>query len=330
MDASAVPEASQRRPTAVVFGGSGFIGFHLSRELVRRGYEVVICDLIAPRETSRYVRYVACDVRQEIELQFPSVELVVNLAAVHRTPGHDDFEYYETNVRGAIFVCKWADCAGVKQLVFTSSISVYGPTEELITEQSPVRPTSSYGRSKLIAEALHQNWAGQDAERRLLIVRPAVIFGTHEQGNFTRLARALERRRFIYPGRKDTIKSCGYVKDLIDAVFFAIGKKDLPLFNFAYPARYTIEEICETFQGVSGYKRPKAVPAVVVGLVIRALPQGEWARQRGFHAERIQKLLASTNIYPEALEDAGFIWGTDLEKALSDWRADSNGSLEYL
>src|SRR5256885_10959409 len=55
---------------------------------------------------------------------------VFNLAAVHRTPGHPDHEYYDTNVAGALNVTAWCESQEIDSLAFTSSISVYGPTED--------------------------------------------------------------------------------------------------------------------------------------------------------------------------------------------------------
>ena len=52
-------------------------------------------------------------------------------------------------------------------------------------------------------------------DRQLLIVRPGVVFGKGENGNFTRLYWAIRGHKFAYPGRKDTIKACIYVKELV-------------------------------------------------------------------------------------------------------------------
>jgi GlcNAc-P-P-Und epimerase len=327
-DPSNSSDTSAEAGSAILFGGSGFVGYHLSHILASRGYNVVICDLVPPRRDVG-AQYHYCDVRGPITLEVRNPQLVVNLAAVHRTPGHDDYEYYETNVRGALNVAHWCSEREVRDLVFTSSISVYGPSEELLIETSPLAPTTAYGRSKLIAEEIHQRWVEQQGGR-LIVVRPAVIFGTHEQGNFTRLANALRNRRFAYPGRRDTVKSCGYVKDLGQALLFALGTTGNQLFNFCYKERYTTEQICETFHEVAGYPLPKGVPNHLVWGLIKALPSGDWARDRGFHSDRIQKLITSTNIYPKHLVDAGFQWPTDLRTAILDWKRDEVGGRGFV
>src|SRR5690606_6148915 len=133
--------------------------------------------------------------------------LIYNFAAVHTTPGHEDWEYYWTNVRGAIEVCRFAERVGASRLFFTSTMSVYGPQEEPVDEDTVPRPVNAYGKSKLLAERIHEDWQAARPDRRLVVVRPAVIFGEGEGGNFTRLAGLLRRGLFVYPGRRDTIKA---------------------------------------------------------------------------------------------------------------------------
>jgi nucleoside-diphosphate-sugar epimerase len=79
----------------VILGGSGFIGRHLAARLAAEGAaEVVVVDRQAPRwPLPGAVRFVECDVRRPINLDLRSGSpLVFNLAAVHRTPGHPDYE----------------------------------------------------------------------------------------------------------------------------------------------------------------------------------------------------------------------------------------------
>ena len=88
--------------------------------------------------------------------------------------------YYDTNVLGAANVIALAQVSGAKEVVFTSSISVYGPSEQVMSENSELRPVSAYGRSKLLAEAIHRTWLELDTTHRLVIVRPGVVFGPGE------------------------------------------------------------------------------------------------------------------------------------------------------
>lgn len=324
---------SASRTEAIVFGGAGFIGRHLLRSLVARGVEATCADIRPLQPMIPGVRAVHCDVRTEIPTSLtraPGSAVVYNLAAVHRTPGHPDREYYDTNVSGALRVTEFCRRTEIKELIFTSSISVYGPSEEEKTERTRAQPESSYGASKLQAEDIHRLWQSEDPKRRLAIARPAVIFGSGENGNFTRLAQALKRRTFMYPGRKDTIKACGYVKELIRSLEFARTlERQYFLFNFCYPHAYTIEEICDAFHDVAGLPRPIGTvpfaPMWLAAAAVEGLSKAGW--RSDINRARIDKLVRSTNIRPVALVEAGYQFSTDLRAAIEDWAQETNGAL---
>lgn len=310
---------------AIVFGGAGFIGTHLLRDLKNSGrFEELVCvDLVSPAEPVDGVSYKIADVRQPLPADLcPSAEEIYNLAAVHRTPGHETHEYYETNVAGATHICEFARAHQIKKIVFTSSIAVYGPDEAAKEETTPPAPQSAYGWSKLLAEQIQQSWQQEDPSRKLVIVRPAVVFGAGEKGNFTRLAGALKKGFFLYPGRKDTIKACGYVGELIRTMqFMLVQDESQSLYNFCYAQAYTIEEICQSFGRVGSLSQPKGVvPLPLMKLasipfeVLNAL-----GFKNGINRARIQKLVVSTNIVPAKLMASGYTYGTDLDSALEDW-----------
>ena len=312
---------------AIVFGGSGFFGVHLAKHLLDQGYEdVVAADITTPIIEVPGLRYVFCDVREPIALELADAGYVAfNLAAVHRTPGHPDEAYFETNLAGARHVTKFCSDLGINRLLFTSTMSVYGPSEERRTEDSKPEPVSAYGKSKLEAEAVHRAWVEAADDRRLVIVRPAVIFGRGERGNFTRLAHTLSRRVFVYPGRRDTIKACGYVEDLVASFDFAFERANpFFLYNFCYPQPYTIEDICSAFHDVVGTPRP--LGTLPSGLILLAGRCFETLAGIGLktpvHRTRIMKLLQSTNIWPEALLNAGYCFDTDLKNGLRRWQQD--------
>ena len=311
---------SQNPNIAVVFGGSGFIGKHLALELLAKGYEVHVADLQPPAIPD--IQYHSCDVRQSIELDLENVPSVVfNLAAIHRTPGHHFDEYYETNVGGASNILDWCNQNQIKKIVFTSSIAVYGPGEELKDESSLLRPIHAYGKSKALAEKLFQAWHSEDSSHRSLIIcRPAVIFGPGENGNFTRLAKALKFRYFFYPGGRNTIKASGYVKDLAKSLIFMSERtsNSSATYNFCFPQNYSIGQICKTFQKVAGYAAPLSLPIVGIGKIFMFFP-GPFKTL----GARLLKLVFATKVSPSTLNEAGFLWEFDLESALSDWKKDS-------
>jgi len=314
---------------AVVFGGAGFIGTHLLRALKAdsRYDEVVSVDLAAPRIPIAGVDYKIADVRHPLAPDLcDAPDEIYNLAAVHRTPGHETYEYYETNVAGATHICEFARIKKVRKLVFTSTIAVYGPDEVAKSEHSAAAPQSAYGWSKLLAEQIQQSWQQEDASRKLVIVRPAVVFGAGENGNFTRLAGALKKGFFLYPGRKDTIKACGYVGELIRSIEFMLRQEEgQSLYNFCYPRPYTVEDICLSFGKAGGLSQPRGVVPLPL-MKLASLPfevLNGLGVKNGINRARIQKLVVSTNIVPDKLAASGYAFETDLDSALEDWRRTS-------
>lgn len=311
----------------MVIGGSGFIGSHLIRRRVSEGgWQIISVDINPPRERLDAVVYIKHDVRDLSTLNVHGdVEIIYNFAAIHTTPGHPFWEYYDTNVRGATETITYARRHGIKQIVFTSSISVYGPSEEQKDETSPPDPNSAYGWSKLLAEGIFRSWHEATSGANLLIVRPAVVFGEGEGGNFTRLAKLLKKGVFIYPGRKDTVKSCIYVKDLLDYIdaMWARGEP-FCLFNGCYAERYQLQQVVAEFRRYFAKVRELTMPAaaMVIGArVMMAMPNGI-----GIHPDRILKLNNSTNIYPKVLVNAGLSKHDPLSQALGDWHAETHGA----
>lgn len=324
--------ASVPSPRAVVIGASGFIGTRLVKSLTQRGHAVVAADIDPPREQLAGVDYVTADVRQTLNPQIGAgAEVLYNLAAVHRTPGHPAHEYFETNVLGAGHVTALAEANQIPLIVFTSSISVYGPTEEVRTEASPPSPTSDYGRSKLMAELIHQMWLKANPSRRLITVRPGVVFGPGERGNYSTLAGALQRGMFVYPGRRDTVKSGGHVDELLRTLEFAVERQDRDiLFNFAFPAESTTQDIVAAFSQVMNRPfRPATAPLPALLLAARLF---EVANALGaktpIHRERVMKLVRSTRIAPQWLLANGYGFELDLMSSLDRWAQETDGRFE--
>lgn len=316
----------------MVLGASGFVGTRLVGRLVEQGVGVVAVDIVPPRVVREGVEYVTADVREPLGPELGiGADTIYNLAAVHRTPGHPPHEYYDTNVMGAANTTALAEACQIPLIVFTSSISVYGPSELVVTEQSPLNPTSDYGRSKRMAEIVHRKWVEAEKGRKLVTVRPGVIFGPGERGNYTNLAKALRRRLFAYPGRKDTVKSGGHVDELLRCIEFAIAKcKREVLFNFAFPDESTTEEIVGAFGRVAGY--PSTHPTIPVAPMLAAASLFEAADAVGIrnpvHRERVMKLFKSTRVAPAWLLASGYEFEHNLESALAGWAEETEGRFD--
>ena len=323
-----------------IFGGSGFIGTHLihllRNECVKPGDRIYDLDIVMPGEegvvpgvveNNAGVEYVRLDVRKPIELDFKPTadDVIFNLAAVHRTPGHLDQEYFETNIRGAENVTAFAEKYGINKILFTSSIAPYGAAEELKDETTLPMPNTPYGISKLVAEKIHQMWQMKDERRELTIVRPGIVYGKGEHGNMTRLYKGMKGHYFMYTGRKDTIKACIYVKELV--LFFKHRMLDntfpgTDVFNCTFEPAYNIEQICETIKKATGLKY--RIPLIPGGLLMTAAtilgPIG--GKKVGIHPARVKKLMISTNICGKKLADSGYKFHYSLEESFMDWFED--------
>ena len=309
----------------LICGGAGFIGRHLALALLNKpGIRITVVDMQEPDSTLRKrVDYIPADVRRPLDFDLPDpITTVVNLSAVHRTPGHQDHEYYETNELGATNVSNLCRNQGVTSLWFTSSIAVYGPSDIPLTEQSPLAPDTAYGMSKLKAEHIHSEWLQEDSSRQLVIVRPGAVFGPGEGGNFTRLARALQAGYFFYPGRSDTRKACGFVGDLVRSLFFMRDRgAGLHLYNYAYPDTHTIREICDAMSQIGDFRTLQVTlpqrPLLAAGYLMEVA--AKLGLTTGINRERVRKLLRSTHVVPDALARAGFVFDTNLASGLRAW-----------
>lgn len=327
----------------IIFGGSGFIGTHLihllRNECLKPNDKIYDLDIVMPGEEGVVpgiveknddVEYIRLDVRKPIEFSFkPTKEDVIfNLAAVHRTPGHPDHAYFETNIYGAENVTAFAEKHGIKKILFTSSIAPYGAAEELKTEDTLPTPNTPYGISKLVAEKIHQIWQAKDSSRELTIVRPGIVYGKGEHGNMTRLYNGQKKRYFFYAGRKDTVKACIYVKELVRFFKYRMIDNDFPgvdVYNCTFEPAYNIEQICETMQTATDMKR--YIPLVSGGLLMTAAtilgPIG--GKKVGIHPARVKKLMVSTNICGKKLAGCGYKFHYSFEDTFKDWYTDCNG-----
>lgn len=328
---------------AVIFGGSGFIGVFFAQHLAQTGdYEKIylydkesVSEKAFPFRMGILDKYenlveVHGDVRKCITFQPDEpVGLVANFAAVHREPGHEDYEYYECNLLGADNVCAWADKVGCNKIVFTSSISPYGPSEEVRDENSLPVPVTAYGGSKLAAEKIHQIWQAKDADnRQLVIARPGVVFGPGEGGNVSRLIKAVLRRYFFYMGNQNTRKAGTYVKELCNAMLWVLERQSqtgerVSLFNMSMNPGPSIKEYVDAVCTVAGVSRTvPGIPyplmlAAAYGIDLVARPLGI---KHPFSPVRIRKLVRSNNIAPNYLVDSGYSYLFMLETALADWK----------
>ncbi|MAU37611.1 MAG: NAD-dependent epimerase/dehydratase [Flavobacteriales bacterium] len=309
----------------ILFGGSGFVGTHLSKILQKQAKSFVVTDIVEP--ILQDVFFINCDVRDKIssDIESDSETIIINLAAVHKTPGHPDQHYFETNIKGAENVCNFAREKKINTIVFTSSIAVYGTYEDKKSESTLPMPDIPYGISKLSAEYIHKRWQAEDPlKRRLIILRPGVVFGMYEKANFTRLINSLSNNFFAYVGRKDTKKACIYVKDLSKAIYDLSLDKSLncETYNVSYNPSLPINKIVAIASEIGNMKFPRLLLPKSIILFLSSFLYF-FLKKKDFNPKRMTKLVVSNDIDSEKIMNkVTFKFG--FRKGIKDWMEETH------
>lgn len=183
----------------LVTGGAGYIGSHTCIQLLNAGYEVLVVDNLANSKEESLTRV------QEItgkQLDFHKVDLldrekldrifsdhkidsVIHFAGL-KAVGESvsiPLRYYHNNITGTLFLCEIMARHGVKNIVFSSSATVYGdPASVPITEDFPLSATNPYGRTKLFIEEILKDLWISDESWNVALLRYFNPVGAHESG----------------------------------------------------------------------------------------------------------------------------------------------------
>lgn len=185
--------------TILVTGGAGYIGSHTTIELIEAGYDVVIVDNLYNSKTEavrrveqivgRKIKFYKADVCDKDAMrkvfQENDVAAVINFAG-YKAVGESvqkPVEYYENNIGGMLALIDVMREFNVKNLVFSSSATVYGnPHTVPITEDFPLSTTNPYGSTKLFIEYILKDVAKADPEFNIAILRYFNPIGAHASG----------------------------------------------------------------------------------------------------------------------------------------------------
>lgn len=130
-------------------------------------------------------------------------------------------KYYQVNTKLAIDTAKLAKAQGVKQFIFMSSMIVYSKKDKIITKETIPNPDNFYGNSKLLAEEGLLKLA--DANFKITILRPPVVYGPNLRGNFIRLIK-FAKKSFIFPNINNK-RSMIYIDNLTNSIKFLIDNE---------------------------------------------------------------------------------------------------------
>lgn len=289
----------------LVTGGAGYIGSHTMVELLQGGHEVICVDSLvnsSPRAlerveeiSGRKVVFYPYDVRDKHKLDqvfsAHAVDAVIHFAG-HKAVGESvaqPLEYYANNLYSTLVLCEVMNAHGCKNLVFSSSATVYGdPASVPLAEDAPLGPTNPYGRTKWMIEQILTDLHGSDPAWNLVLLRYFNPVGAHPSGLIGEDPRGIPNNLLpfvaqVAVGKREHLNVFGNdyptpdgtgVRDYVHVVDLARGHlcalergldaaahkgEVLPL-NLGTGRGYSVLEVVRTFEATSG----RAVPCQMV------------------------------------------------------------------
>ena len=283
--------------TILVTGGAGYIGSHTCIRLLESGYRVVVLDNFSnsSREAVRRVEDIARHAVILIEgdindaplldqlFQEHAIDAVIHFAGL-KAVGESvaqPLRYYHNNVSGTVVLCQAMQRAGVKNMVFSSSATVYGDPASLpIREDFPTSATNPYGRSKLMIEELLGDLYVADDSWNIALLRYFNPVGAHSSGRIgedpadipnnlmpyiAQVAVGRREHQNVFGSDYPTPDGTG-VRDYIHVMDLAEGHvkalewldRDLGIkaFNLGTGKGYSVLDMLHAFEKACGHKLP--------------------------------------------------------------------------
>ena len=245
----------------VLIGGSGFVGTRLLG-LLNENPDNYSLRNIDKQQSHFFPQFTEIgDVRdvQMLRDRLKNVDVVVLLAAEHRDDVTPTSLYYDVNVGGMRNVLEAMQVNGIKRIVFTSSVAIYGLNKHNPSETHPADPFNHYGKSKWQAEEILQNWYKEHPDWNINILRPTVIFGERNRGNVYNLLKQISSGKFLMVGKGDNKKSMAYVGNIVTFIKYLIDNvtTGYNVFNYIDKPDYTMNDLVEHVSHVLG----KHIPA---------------------------------------------------------------------
>ncbi len=227
----------------LVTGADGFIGSHLTEELVRKGFDVRAFVQYnsfntwgwldqSPKEIKDSIDVFSGDIRDPygVKQAMKECDIVLHLAALIAIPYsyHSPDTYVDTNVKGTLNVVQAARELGVEKVVHTSTSEVYGTAQFVpITEEHPLQGQSPYSASKIGADQIAMSFYSS-FETPVSIIRPFNTYGPRQSARAvipTIITQIANGKRTIKLGSLHPTRDFNYVKDTVNG-FISIAEND--------------------------------------------------------------------------------------------------------
>ena len=230
-----------------LIGASGFVGTRLIELLKQNNYFLQNVDKKQSRFHSEIT--VIADVldKNNLVTLLDNTDVVILLAAEHRDDVTPTSLYYDVNVGGMRNTLEAMEANGVKRIIFTSSVAVYGLNKNNPTETYPADPFNHYGKSKWEAEKVLQEWYKVHPDWNINVIRPTVIFGERNRGNVYNLLKQISSGRFLMVGKGNNKKSMAYVGNIVAFIKFLIENKTTgyEVYNYIDKPDFTMNELVD-------------------------------------------------------------------------------------
>ncbi|UCH95340.1 MAG: NAD-dependent epimerase/dehydratase family protein [Candidatus Aminicenantes bacterium] len=249
----------------LITGATGFIGQHVVKQFLKKVSAENIRVLLFESEREFLgkfpgIRAVFGELfdKNKLGKALDKVDTVIHLAS--KNIDNDGTGFHAVNVQGTEFLCQQAVQAGIKKIIYISSVGVYGhKIHRGIDETTPVQPDTGFSRSKAAAEnIILQHHYKKDFEG--IILRHRFVYGEGDEHVIARMVKAAKKYKFLISGGRAKL-SLILVNELAEIIFrFAAVKTlydDNPIYHVTdgVPIRYRdiISSICEAYN----FKPPK-------------------------------------------------------------------------
>lgn len=255
---------------AMVTGGAGFIGSHLSRKLISLNWDVTICDNLSSGKKENIpngVNFIYADLTDETSVNlFPNqkIDVVFHLAShvgqelSFERPVHD----LKTNSNSTMILLDWCLKKKIKQFIFASTMNIYGtPEEEIVDENSKTSPPSPYSVGKLASEFLCKIYSDFGIKTSCLrlfnVYGPGQDFSNLKQGMVSIfMSYFLKNETLIVKGSKNRFRDFIYVDDVVNAFIMSINQKDnFNIYNVSTGVKTYVWELIESISKAFGFNK---------------------------------------------------------------------------